>query len=131
VYARSSANANQQGDDDGTASDLGQEAQEETATMEDEFEWDPVKAAENLEKHKVSFETAIHIFAGPIIEGLDDREDYGEDRFITLGAVDNRVLVVVYTWRDGRRRIISARKATRDERQEYGAALARDGPTED
>jgi uncharacterized protein len=97
----------------------------------EEFEWSMLKAAQNLERHKVSFETAIYIFAGPVLEDLDDREDYGEDRFVTLGAVDNRVLAVVWTWREGRRRIISARKATRDERRKYGEALARHGATED
>jgi uncharacterized protein len=95
--------------------------------MEGEYEWDWVKAAENLEKHKINFEIAISIFKGLVVESLDDREEYGEDRFITLGTVDNRVLVVVWTWRDGRRRIISARKATRDERQKYGETLAQHG----
>jgi uncharacterized DUF497 family protein len=54
--------------------------------MEDEFEWDPVKASENLAKHKVSFDTAIQIFAGQTLEGLDEREDYGEDSVYRFGC---------------------------------------------
>jgi uncharacterized DUF497 family protein len=89
--------------------------------MADElFEWDEAKAAANLAKHGVSFEEARQAFADPFaIEFVDDREDYGEDRLILLGMVDNRLLVVVHTLRADKVRIISARDAEPHERRQY------------
>jgi uncharacterized DUF497 family protein len=84
------------------------------------FEWDEAKAAENFAKHGVSFETATEVFKDPFaIERVDDREDYGEDRFILIGIAQGAVLTVVYTERDGRIRIISVRRATRHEQDDY------------
>ena len=87
---------------------------------DDRFEWSDAKARANLEKHEVSFEAALLVFddSGGIDE-IDDREDYGEDRFVVTGMVDRRLLTVTYTERDGRIRIISARKATRREQNSY------------
>jgi uncharacterized DUF497 family protein len=60
-----------------------------------EFEWDDAKALQNFAKHGVSFEVAKAVFNGPFaIEQLDDREDYGEERFTVIGSVDHRVLFV-------------------------------------
>ncbi|EJW12917.1 Uncharacterized protein (DUF497) superfamily [Rhodovulum sp. PH10] len=60
------------------------------------------------------------MFGAPFaVERLDDREDYGEDRYSLIGMVDGRVLHVVYTVREGRYRIISARGATSNERRRY------------
>jgi uncharacterized protein len=88
--------------------------------MSEPFEWDEAKAAENYAKHGVSFETAIKVFRDPFaIERLDDREDYGEERFILIGAEEEAVVTVVYTERNGRFRIISARRATRHEQDDY------------
>jgi uncharacterized DUF497 family protein len=88
--------------------------------MNESFEWDEAKAAENYAKHGVSFETAIKVFRDPFaIERLDDREDYGEARFILIGTAEEAVITVVYTERDGRFRIISARRATRHEQDDY------------
>jgi uncharacterized protein len=68
----------------------------------------------------VSFETAVKIFRDPFaIERLDDREDYGEERFILIGTAEEAVVTVVYTERNGRFRIISARRATRHEQDDY------------
>jgi uncharacterized DUF497 family protein len=76
-----------------------------------EFEWDEDKAAANLTKHGVSFLTAAEAFANEMIEKIDDREDYGEVRFVYR---------VVYTWRNHSLvRIISAQKASRHERELY------------
>ena len=84
------------------------------------FEWDETKAAENYAKHGVSFETATEVFRDMFaVERLDDREDYGEDRFILIGIVDGTVLTVVYTERSDRIRIISARQATKREQDDY------------
>ena len=59
--------------------------------MELEFEWNEEKARTNLSKHQVSFLTAAEIFANEILERIDDREDYGEIRFIALGRADAEV----------------------------------------
>jgi uncharacterized protein len=84
------------------------------------YEWDETKAGENYAKHGVSFETAKDVFKDPFaIERLDDREDYGEDRFILIGTAESAVLTVVYTERDGRIRLISARRATKHEQDDY------------
>lgn len=84
------------------------------------FEWDDAKAAQNLAKHGVSFEDAKGVFRDPFaIELLDDRQDYGEDRYILIGMSAANVLVVVYTDRNDKHRIISARKAEPNERKFY------------
>jgi uncharacterized protein len=85
-----------------------------------EFEWDPKKAAANLLKHKVPFIKAAHVFQDPLrLERPDDSDDSDDDRWIVLGSVENRVLLVVFTLRDSRIRLISARKANRDEQEAY------------
>jgi uncharacterized protein len=87
---------------------------------EPEFEWDAVKAALNDANHGVSFDMARDIFKDPFaIEWLDDREDYGEDRYVIIGIVDNRLLYVAYTMRGEVIRIISARGAEPHERRQY------------
>ena len=84
------------------------------------FEWDQGKAALNLAKHGVSFLTAAAIFANEIVERVDDREDYDEVRFIALGRADMTIYRVAYIWRgENVIRIISARKASRNEREIY------------
>jgi uncharacterized DUF497 family protein len=85
-----------------------------------QFEWDDQKAAANLRKHGVSFETAAKAFRDPFaVEWIDDREDYGEERTILLGQADGSILVVVYTERDEHIRLISARKALENEKDIY------------
>jgi len=92
--------------------------------VELEFEWNEEKAKANLTKHRVSFLTAAQVFANEIVERIDDREDYGELRFIALGRVDTEVYRVVFTWRgENLIRIISAQKASRDEREIYYRAI--------
>ncbi len=88
--------------------------------IEDDFEWDDEKAAANAEKHGVTFTEARSVFRDPFaIELLDDREDHNEDRYILIGMSTASVLVVVYTERNDRNRIISARKAEPNERRFY------------
>jgi uncharacterized protein len=84
------------------------------------FEWDPRKRALNLRKHGIAFEDAVEVFAQP---HLDDRPEHGEHRFVAFGEMRGRVIVVVYTKREEKRRIISARKATKDEREAYYRAI--------
>ncbi len=85
-----------------------------------EFAWDDDKAAQNYADHGVSFEAARQVFKDPFAtERLDDRRDYGEDRYVIIGMVDDRVLCVAYTLRNGTIRIISARGAEPHERRRY------------
>ena len=82
-----------------------------------EFEWDSAKNEANLKKHGIGFDEARHIFDGPTLTRVDDRQEYGENRDISLGALSpDAVLVVVHTERGGKIRLISARKANRRER---------------
>lgn len=84
-----------------------------------EFEWDPRKAAANLRKHGIDFADAVTVLYDELaITVPDDQAD--EDRFVTMGMdALGRVLVVVYTWRGDRARLISARQATKRERRQY------------
>jgi uncharacterized protein len=87
--------------------------------MDIEYEWDKDKARTNLRKHNIDFADAIGALEDDDALTLDDN-DADEERFITIGKdALERILVVVYTWRGERIRIISARKATPRERKEY------------
>ena len=87
---------------------------------DDDFEWDDLKAITNASLHGVTFDAAREVFQDPFaIDWLDDREDYGETRFVTLGMVEGRVLYVAYTVRGERIRMISARGAEPHERRQY------------
>ena len=89
--------------------------------MKLEFEWHEAKAEANLRAHGVSFEFATKVFRDAFaIERLDEREDYGEERFVIVGMAEEDVLLfVAFTERADRIRIISARRATQDEQDEY------------
>ena len=88
--------------------------------MDLDFEWDDFKAGENVRNHGVSFAQAELAFRDLFaVEWTDLREDYGEERIILLGMVENHVLNVVYTEREERIRIISARGATKNEQDIY------------
>ena len=86
-----------------------------------EFEWDPAKATENLKKHGVEFSEASTIFGDPFEVTIPDPDhSEGEDRFLSLGmSAQARLLVVAYTEREGRIRIIHARVAAPKERRTY------------
>jgi len=85
-----------------------------------EFEWDVNKAEANLRKHGIAFEAARRVFKDCFaVETPDTDLSYGEARFLITGMIDGRLLRVVFTERNGRIRIISARKATRHEQKEY------------
>ncbi|MBI5343297.1 MAG: BrnT family toxin [Deltaproteobacteria bacterium] len=84
-----------------------------------QYEWDPKKAVSNFKKHDVGFADAVTVFADDRALTMDDSQ-LDEERHITLGMdALGRVLVVVYTWRGDRIRIISARHATHSERKQY------------
>ena len=84
-----------------------------------EIEWDNNKAASNLIKHKIDFEDAKNIFLDPNRLEREDKRDYNEPRIQVIGIVNQVVLFVVYTKRNGRYRIISARRANKNERRQY------------
>ena len=88
-----------------------------------QFEWDPIKDQINFTKHRIHFSTATKIFDGPILKEEDTRQDYGEPRISALGRSEGRILYVVYTRRNSVIRIISARKANKDERAEYTSQI--------
>ncbi len=90
------------------------------------YEWDAAKNITNQIKHGISFEEARLIFEGDVLTGVDGRRDYGETRYISIGAIQGLIVIaVIHTDRDGTTRIISARLANRSERQKYHDHLGR------
>lgn len=87
-----------------------------------DFEWDEAKSERNQSGRGLSFALAIELFAGPVVEQVDRRRDYGEIRIWAVGIVQGLVLACVYTDRGRTRRIISLRDASRRERDGYRAA---------
>ena len=87
-----------------------------------EIEFDPAKARANLAKHRVSFAHAEQVLRDPNAVTIEDPDALGEQRFVTLGMdALGRILVVVHTPRGDRIRLISARKASRGEAEQYHA----------
>jgi len=84
-----------------------------------EFECDENKNRQNIEKHGFDFRDAAEVFEGPKITFQDDRFEYKEDRYITLGLLGDVVVYIAHTYRDERVRLISMRKATAKERRIY------------
>ena len=94
------------------------------------FIWDARKSDRNLRERGFDFEFASQIFDSPTLERADTRRDYGERRVIALGKAQDIPLTVVYTDRaeaggEVSRRLISARKSDRHERQAYKKAIAK------
>jgi uncharacterized DUF497 family protein len=83
------------------------------------FEWDEDKRLSNLEKHGFDFVGIEILFEGETVTILDDRFDYGEKRFITFGLLDGRVICVAHAETETVIRIISIRKATKNEEINY------------
>jgi len=85
------------------------------------FDWDENKNKGNIQKHGIDFRDVIEMFNTPMLTHLDTRQEYGEDRWIGIGLLKNIVAVTVYLeWENEETiRIISARKATQYESQEY------------
>ena len=90
-----------------------------------EFEWDEAKRRSVITERGVDLLYAALIFEGPTLTALDDRRDYGEERWISLGLVDGECFVVVHTERNGVARLITAWKGGKDERRRYQKGLAR------
>ena len=83
------------------------------------FEWDEAKSRKNLRERGFDFAFAARVFDQDVLEQEDTRHGYGEQRVIALGEIEGEVFVVVYTRRGPYRRIISARRASRRERNAY------------
>jgi uncharacterized DUF497 family protein len=84
-----------------------------------EFEWDEAKSERNRIARGLPFRLAIAIFEGHVVGWEDARRDYGEVRVSAIGQSEGQILACVYTDRDGKRRIISLRRASRKERHDY------------
>ena len=84
-----------------------------------ELEWDEAKRENNLRKHGLDFRDAAQVLEGYTLELEDDREDYGEFRYLAVGLLRFTVVVLVYTPRENIYRIISMRKADNDEENFY------------
>ncbi|OQY26780.1 MAG: hypothetical protein B6244_12385 [Candidatus Cloacimonetes bacterium 4572_55] len=88
------------------------------------FDWDENKCQINLQKHGIDFAEANEVFKNPLLSKIDKRY-YGEERWIGLGITHRNVVLVVYTEQDGETiRIISIRKATKQERKTYEKYLS-------
>ena len=83
------------------------------------FEWDENKNILNQSKHGIDFNHIPNAFDSPMIIKRDERENYGEDRLIGIGKIMNIIIVIVWTKRDDKIRIISARLANNKERKIY------------
>jgi uncharacterized DUF497 family protein len=84
------------------------------------FTWDARKNRQNVARHGIAFEDAVRIFEGPTLEKAADRHDYGESRVYAIGMVNGIEVTVIYADRpNNERRIISAWKAEKHEREAY------------
>ncbi len=84
-----------------------------------EFEWDEVKRLANITKHGFDFAGVETVFEGKTVTILDNRFDYGEERFVTFGLFDGRVAAITHTETDKLIHIINVRKAKTNEEKEY------------
>jgi uncharacterized DUF497 family protein len=90
--------------------------------------YDPAKRRRCLCERGLDFEDAAEILAGTTYQIIDDRQEYGEERTIAIGALKGRMVVLVYTLREGGavHRIVSMRKANDREKERYGASIGLD-----
>lgn len=89
-----------------------------------EFDWDDSKNAWNIRERNLPFARAAEVFLDPFrITFIDDRQDYGEVREVTMGTISGELFVVVYTMRSGVCRIISARRANAREEKRYAGEI--------
>lgn len=88
------------------------------------FEWDEAKRQTNIAKHGIDFVDLPPLFDGLTVLEVDDRYDYGETRFLTLGMLNGIVFLIVHTETDDTIRIISARKASKYEEEYYFQEIA-------
>jgi uncharacterized DUF497 family protein len=89
-----------------------------------QFEWDEKKRLANIKKHGIDFIDVPAMFDNDIVTVIDDRFDYGETRYQTLGLLNGRVIMVVHTESDTVIRLISARKASKYEEKTYFSEIS-------
>jgi uncharacterized protein len=85
--------------------------------------FDPVKRDRTLDDRGLDFLDAALVFSGRTLQFVDDRRDYGELRLVTVGRLASRMVIVVWTPRDGARHVISMRKCNAREQDAYGERL--------
>ncbi|MDX2224125.1 MAG: BrnT family toxin [Rhodospirillaceae bacterium] len=91
------------------------------------FEWDETKNRANITKHQIDFDDALKVFDGFVHVFRSDR--FGEERFVAIGEIEpGLTIAVVYTQRENRQRIISARRARKNEERDYRAEVKRRTP---
>jgi uncharacterized DUF497 family protein len=88
------------------------------------FEWDENKRRANISRHGFDFVDIPRVFEDPICSFIDDRFDYGEVRYFTLGLLFGRIVAISHTETDEIRRIISVRKANKNEQERYFTEIA-------
>ena len=88
------------------------------------FEWDEAERFANIRKHGIDFVDVPAIFERDTVTVIDDRFEYDDTRYLTLGLLKSRVILVVHTESDDTIQIISARKATRYEEKTYFEQIA-------
>jgi uncharacterized DUF497 family protein len=98
-----------------------------TTLYQVKIDFDAAKRELVLRKRGIDFASAAEVFGGRHVTAPDDRRDYGEPRFISVGALDGRAVVVVWTPRAGARRIISMRYAHAKEARRWRVYLDRPG----
>jgi uncharacterized DUF497 family protein len=84
-----------------------------------EFEWDEAKRQETLKERGLDFARCEEVFSGQTVDFADDRQDYGEFRLVTIGFLEVELVVIVSTQRGESTRILSMRRATKQEREIY------------
>jgi len=84
-----------------------------------EFEWHEQKRQINLARHKIDFLDAKEIWQDDVLEVPSKQGEHGEQRYLAYGVLEGRIVAVVFTWRNGARRLISARRARTNERRHY------------
>jgi uncharacterized DUF497 family protein len=89
------------------------------------YSWDEAKNKINIKKHGIDFQDAVQLFEYPMITCIDNRKDYGEERWVGIGFLKGIIAVIVYTENDFKDsiRIISARKATINEGKKFKEAI--------
>lgn len=89
-----------------------------------EISWDPDKAKKNFRKHNIRFSDAESVLSDPYALTLEDAASEGEQRHVTMGTDSlGRILVVVFTYRHNKIRLISARRSTKKERRDYATGI--------
>lgn len=89
------------------------------------FEWDEAKRQRNIDKHGIDFLDVHEIWLGDVLENDSHQSHHGEQRYLAIGRLHDEVVTVIFTWRGGSRRLISARKARRYEQEDYKSGFRR------